>query len=124
MEMMLSLFTSRSPARLPCPGDCAALRYAEGHALSAARRTRVAGLRTEIGCRQCGGVALARVACLAPLTLESSGGIPRRPPWMGWEEYAAWRAALLQQRILGGDWRRRRVYLPGWCRVVIRSCRG
>lgn len=120
---MLSLFTFRSPTRLPCPGDCAALRYVEAHALASALRSKSAGLRSEGGCPQCGGVALARVVCLAPLTLESSGGIPRRPPWMGWDHYAAWRAALLQRRILGGDWRRRRVYLPGWCRVVIRSYR-
>jgi len=101
-EVMLSLFTFQPPARLPCPGDCAALRYVEAHALASARRSKSAGLRSEGGCPQCGGIALARVVHLAPLTLESSGGIPRKAPWMGWEAYTEWRATLLQRRTIGG----------------------
>ena len=112
--MQPSLFSARAPVALPCPGACSALRYAEGHALAAARRTRTSGLRAETGCSQCGGIALARVTQLAPVELESAGGIPRRPPWMGWTEYAAWRAVLLQRRTLRADWRRRFRFLPGW----------
>lgn len=112
--MQPSLFTVRAPVALPCPGACSALRYAEGHALAAARRTRTSGLRAETGCSQCGGIALARVVALAPVELESAGGIPRRPPWMGWTEYAVWRAVLLQRRTLRADWRRRLVFRHGW----------
>jgi hypothetical protein len=112
--MQVSLFFTRPPRPLPCPGDCRDLRYVEAEALAAARRTRSAGLRTEAPCGRCGGKALARVVSLAPVTLESRGGLPRRPPGLSWEEYLTWRAPLLQRRTWRADWRRRYVFLRGW----------
>ena len=109
-----SLWFSAPQPLLPCPGNCAALRYVESQALSAARRTRTAGLRSEGGCSQCGGIALARVVRLSPLVLASRGGTPRKRVGQPWEEYSSWREGLLQERVIGVDWRRRYRFLPGW----------
>ena len=125
-----SLWSAAPQSLLPCPGNCAALQYAERCALASAHRSRRAGAETDAPCPHsrklgpgvyaCGGRAVAVVSRLAPLTIRSRGGIPYRPPWMPWEEHAAWRQGQLQKRVIGADWRRfrRRIrrcrFLPGW----------
>lgn len=128
--MQSSLFPSlpeTGPARLsaapivalPCPGNCAALRYAEGHALDAAYWEEKVGAETDAPCAACSGRAVAVVSRLAPLTIRSRGGIPYRPAWVPWEEWAGQRRRLLQKRVIGVDWRQKRQirrcrFLPGW----------
>lgn len=113
-------FWAGSQALLTCPGDCRALRSSEQCALDAARRTQTTGLRTQTGCSQCGGGALAVVTCLSPVTLRSRGGIPKKRPFQPWEEHDAWRMTVLQERVIGLDWAprpkrlERYVFRRGW----------
>lgn len=109
-----SLWSASPQQLLDCPGNCRALRSSETCALDAARLTRSTGLRTQTGCSQCGGGALAVVTCLSPVTIRSRGGIPKKRPFQPWEEHDAWRMTVLQERVIGLDWRRRFLFLPGW----------
>ena len=110
-----SLWGAAPQSLLPCPGNCAALRYAERHAILTAQRGGQAGGDCDASCSACGGRALAVVSCLSPLTIRSRGGIPYRPPWMSWEEHDAWRVGLLQERVIAEGIRKRgRKFLPGW----------
>ena len=112
--MQPSLWSACPQSLLPCPGDCPALRYARGHALASAHRSRLTGAETDAPCSNCGGRALALVSSLGPLTIRSRGGIPYKRTGQPWEEHAAWRDGLLVERVIGVDWRRRYRFLPGW----------